>query len=35
MNADEIDFTDEQWAKIEDRISMALGSAHAESDDNA
>lgn len=35
VNASEIDFTDEQWAKIESRISMALGSAHAESDDDA
>lgn len=35
INASEIDFTDEQWAKIEGRISMALGSAHAESGETA
>jgi hypothetical protein len=34
VNADEITFTDEQWVKIEGRISMALGSARAESDDD-
>jgi hypothetical protein len=28
----EITFTDTQWAKIQSRISMALGSARAESD---